>query len=219
MILSTRLNTNQSENPTFAFFDFDGTLTQSDTLMPFLHHCVGSTSYYWKLLKLSPIFLGYFSQILPNYRTKEYVLTEFLANMTEAEAEHQALTFVQHKLSHHLLTVGMDKLREHQQQGHYCILVSASPELYLRHWAIQHQFDGIIGTQLEVTSQYLTGKLLGKNCFGKEKVKRIEAEYGTDCWHNSFAYSDSKNDLPMLCQATHGFLLKQNSFQPIANSI
>lgn len=217
MILSARLNVMQPERKPFVFFDFDGTLTQSDTLMPFLRHCSGSKSYYGKLLKLSPVFLAYFARILPNYLAKERVLTEFLRQMTVQEAEHFATTFVQQVLPHRLLALGMDKLREHQQQGHYCILVSASPELYLRHWAALHQFDGIIGTQLAVVSGHLTGQLWGQNCFGAEKVKRIEAEYGTDCWLNSFAYSDSASDLPMLRCAAQGFLLQQGIFQPLSS--
>lgn len=211
MILSERLQSFRQPEIPFAFFDFDGTLTYSDTLMPFLHHVTG-VSYYPKLMKLSPILLAYVAKFIQNDVAKEHVLTEFIGQSDTHQIFQAACEFVMKKLPNLLLPTGMEKLYEHQNLGHYCILVSASPELYLSKWAQQHQFDGILATQLAVESGQFTGKLLGKNCFGAAKVERIETEYGADCWRNSFAYSDSLSDLPMLQCASKGFLLRKNQF-------
>ena len=185
MILSERLQRGRQAEIPFAFFDFDGTLTRSDTFMPFLHHCAG-WRYYPKLLLVAPVLAGYLTKLVANDVAKEAVLTE-----------------------------GMQKLHEHRQQGHYCILVSASPELYLTEWAKQQGFDGILGTRLAVSDGRLTGKLSGSNCFGEEKVVRIETEYGKNCWRDSFAYSDSATDMPLLKRAANGFLWNKHTFQQI----
>lgn len=214
MILSERLQRGRQAEIPFAFFDFDGTLTRSDTFMPFLHYCAG-WRYYPKLLRVAPVLAGYLTKLVANDVAKEAVLTAFLRGCTETQLEKAACTFVQQGLPHRLLPEGMQKLYEHRQKGHYCILVSASPELYLTEWAKQQGFDGILGTRLAVSDGRLTGKLSGRNCFGEEKVVRIEAEYGQNCWCNSFAYSDSVTDMPMLQRAAHGFLWHKQTFQPI----
>ena len=210
MILNEKFKNRQPDTP-IAYFDFDGTLTQSDTLMPFLQHYSG-TQYYRKLLRVAPILLGYLAKIVPNDVAKERVLTEFLGQQSEQKVQQAACTFVAQSLPNRLLPVGRNILQQHQQQGHFCALVSASLELYLQDWAKQHGFDAIIGTQLDIQNGKLTGKLHGKNCFGAEKVQRIEQEIGSHCWQNSFAYSDSKTDMPMLESAEKGFLLQGNQF-------
>ena len=214
MILSERLQRGRQAEIPFAFFDFDGTLTRSDTFMPFLHHCAG-WRYYPKLLLVAPVLAGYLTKLVANDVAKEAVLTAFLRGCTEAKLEKAACTFVMQELPHRLLPEGMQKLHEHRRQGHYCILVSASPELYLTEWAKQQGFDGILGTRLAVSDGQLTGKLSGRNCFGEEKVVRIEAEYGAGCWQNSFAYSDSDTDMPLLKRAANGFLWNKHTFQQI----
>lgn len=214
MILSERLQRGRQAEIPFAFFDFDGTLTRSDTFMPFLHHCAG-WRYYPKLLLVAPVLAGYLTKLVANDVAKEAVLTAFLRGCTETRLEKAACTFVAQELPRRLLSEGMQKLHEHQQQGHYCILVSASPELYLTEWARQQGFDGILGTRLAVSDGRLTGKLSGRNCFGEEKVVRIETEYGQDCWRDSFAYSDSVTDMPLLKRAANGFLWKKHIFQQI----
>ena len=85
MILNEKLKNRQPDTP-IAYFDFDGTLTQSDTLMPFLQHYSG-TQYYRKLLRVAPILLGYLAKIVPNGVVKERVLTEFLGQQSEQKVQ------------------------------------------------------------------------------------------------------------------------------------
>lgn len=214
MILSKRLQQREKDVP-FAFFDFDGTLTTKDSFMPFLKYCVGSTQYYLKLIPILPILVGYLVGWIKNDRAKEIVLTHYLKGWSLATLETQSQGFNNEILPSMLLEEGLNALKHYQKQGYYCVLVSASPELYLKYWVEKYGFDGLIGTQLAFDNGILTGKLQGKNCFGEEKVKRIEAEFGIECWKNSVAYSDSKVDLPMLIQAEQGFLLVNQQFQKI----
>ena len=44
-------------NRPFAFFDFDGTLTVKDSLLPFLRKVSGSSTFYKKILFHSPVLL------------------------------------------------------------------------------------------------------------------------------------------------------------------
>lgn len=191
----------------FAFFDFDGTLTTGDSFMPFLKALVGQKNYYLKIILLMPTLMGYLLGWVKNDVAKVKVLSAFLKNKTVNEIE---LFAQQHSFD--LRPEGMKALRDCQQSGYICILVSASPALFLRAWAKQNGFQTVIATELETINGQFTGLLAGENCFGMEKVKRIETLFGKNCWKNSVAYSDSKADLPMLNQAESAFLWQNNQF-------
>ncbi|MCB1149091.1 MAG: HAD-IB family hydrolase, partial [Chlamydiia bacterium] len=54
----------------------------------------------------------------------------------------------------------------------------------------------------------LTGKLLGANCRGPEKVRRILETFGPKESYLLYAYGDSAGDREMLALADHPFFRK-----------
>ena len=54
--------------PSYAFFDFDGTITQGDSFIPFLRYHLGTGPFLWHLLRLAPVFIGYGLKLIPNDR-------------------------------------------------------------------------------------------------------------------------------------------------------
>lgn len=202
--------------PSFAFFDFDGTLTRTDTVLPFLKFCYkGQMRYYAKLVPLVPMMLGYILGKVPNAVAKEKVIGAYLDGWSVAQVAQLAEQFAHDVLPHALLPVGMEKLTQHQAQGDICVLVSASPEWYLIPWAKAQGFDAVMGTKMAQVNGYLNGKIDGENCHDEGKVRRIEAQWGEACWINSCAYSDSRVDLPMLRKAERGYLLRNGQFEQI----
>lgn len=102
-------------------------------------------------------------------------------------------------------------MRQCQNEGFSCVLVSASPEIYLKYWAANYGFDDVIGTRLQIQNGILTGKIDGENCYGEAKVRRIKALYGSH-FPNSRAYSDSIADSPMLRLVDSPYLLRHGVF-------
>lgn len=197
---------------TYAFFDFDGTLTRKDSVLPFLRFCCASRwVFYGKLLFLLPVLLGYLLGWVSNSRAKESVIGAYLRGWREADVLQKAREFAQTELPQFLLDEGMAKLAFHRARGDVCVLVSASPEWYLLDWAREQGFEAVLATKMAVVSGCLNGKIAGENCHDEAKVRRIEAAFGAQCWQNSVAYSDAKVDLPMLRAAGQGFLLNQKT--------
>jgi HAD superfamily hydrolase (TIGR01490 family) len=96
----------------------------------------------------------------------------------------------------------MQRLEWHKQHGHRCVVISASLELYVRPWAIKAGFDDVIATHLEAHMEgYVTGKLSGANCFGIEKLRRLEALVGAREGYSLYAYGDSRGDKELLSSA------------------
>ncbi|WP_280565085.1 HAD-IB family hydrolase [Chromohalobacter sp. 48-RD10] len=195
-----------------AFFDFDGTLTTGDTLMPFLKFVVGKPTYYAKLALLSPVLGAYYAKLLRNDIAKQIVLKQYLGGCHIDELFTLGERFSEEVIPTMLRPEGMERLRWHQAQGHECVLVSASINVYLKSWAKREHFSEVICTALEVGKKgHVSGRIQGKNCHGEEKVRRIVLS-NFNGRRLTYAYGDSKGDLPMLKLVDHGFVFERGVF-------
>lgn len=192
--------------PVVAAFDFDGTLTYVDSLLPFLRAVVGTLRFTRHLAELAPTLLAYKSGRLSNYEAKQQVLAHFLAGQELANLEQIARHFIQYTLPYLLRRKALQRLAWHQHQNHRCILVSASLELYLRPWADKVGFTEVLGSCLELTATGLvTGRLSGKNCYGEEKPRRLAELLGERRYYCLYAYGDSRGDQALLDYADYAY--------------
>ncbi len=189
-----------------AAFDFDGTLTRRDTLLPFLLHTLGAAAVLRHAFILSPTLAGYALGFIHNGVAKERVFIQCLADMHIGELQQQAAQFAEHELPILMRSEALQRLDWHKQQGHRCVVISASLELYVQPWAQRAGFDDVIATHLETREDgRITGKLAGENCFGAEKVRRLEALLGPRSGYTLYAYGDSKGDRELLSYADHAY--------------
>ncbi|QTF93679.1 HAD-IB family hydrolase [Halomonas sp. BM-2019] len=205
-----------SNNRPVAFFDFDGTLTTGDTLMPFLKFVVGTPTYYAKLALVSPVLAAYFAKLLRNDIAKQIVLKQYLAGYHIDDLFERGQRFSEEVIPTMLRPEGMERLRWHKEQGHECVLVSASMDVYLNDWAQREGFSEVICTALEKdASGHVSGSIQGENCYGKEKHRRVvqwqSGKYLTD----TYAYGDTSGDVPMLTAVKSGYLWKKDKFYSI----
>jgi len=196
----------QVDKPVVAAFDFDGTLTQRDTMFPFLLHVAGWGAFVRQVSLLAPTLAGYGLGIVRNDIAKERVFTRFLSGMDLIELQRKAEQFSVQKLPGLLRAEAMQRLAWHKKQGHRCVVISASLELYVRPWALATGFDDVLATRLETQEQNrITGKLSGENCFGSEKVRRLEVLLGPRSDYTLYAYGDSRGDRELLSGADHAY--------------
>ena len=200
---------------TVAFFDFDGTLTTGDTLMPFLKFVVGKPKYYWNLLLVMPVLVCYLFKLIRNDVAKEVVLKRYLAGYHIDELFALGELFSKEIIPTMLRPEGMERLSWHQDQGHVCVIVSASLDIWLRPWANINSFDSIITTKLEIKENIVTGRISGFNCYGQEKVNRINSFLKSRNPEKSYAYGDTKGDSYMLKYVDSGWMInksKENNY-------
>lgn len=190
-----------SESGEIAFFDFDGTITSKDTLAEILKYIKGKFSYYFGICILSPIIVAYKAGILSNHRAKEILLIYFLRGMSIAVFNDYCYRFTEEKLPDLLKKSALHEIRKHLQRKTPVVVVSASPENWIFPWCSKYQIE-CIATKLEVKNNKLTGKIVGRNCSGKEKVRHIQEQYNLSEYKKIYAYGDSPEDLYMLELAT-----------------
>jgi len=192
----------KSSGQSVALFDFDGTLTHRDTLLPFLRYCLGTVAFGKVLISQAPWLLGFRAGILSNHVVKQRLLIACFKDWRLENLETLGEAYARCTLPQFILPGREAILRWHLSQGHRCYLVSASLGLYLRPWSKSFGFEGVICSEMEVSFEGLiTGRLQGRNVFGPEKVVRIKQALRLDTPVVDFAYGDSRGDLEMLSLA------------------
>lgn len=193
------------QRPVVAAFDFDGTLTRRDTLLPFLRYLLGDIRLAGHALMLAPVLTGYGLGMIGNGRAKEQVFVRCFGGMREADLKQQGSRFAQEIVPTLLRDSLMQRFQWHQQQGHRCVVISASMALYVEPWAKQAGFSEVIATQLHSEAGILSGKMQGANCYGAEKVTRLAQLLGDRAEYELYAYGDSRGDRELLAYADHAY--------------
>ena len=195
----------EEDHPVVAVFDFDGTLTRWDSLLPFLWQVAGPWAFIWNATVLLPTLLRYVLSTLENGPAKERVLGQFLAGKPTGEIRAVAESFAAETIPSLLDPEAVRRLRWHQKQGHTTVLITASPELYTKVWAEAEGFDKALGTRLETQDGVFTGQFATPNCYGPEKTRRLEAEGPQLRGATIYAYGNSRGDRELLGMADRGF--------------
>jgi len=180
-----------------AFFDFDGTITQKDTLFELIKFVKGKAAMFFGLLLLSPWFGLFILKLLPNWKLKQKVLSYFFRGMSAEAFQNYCGEFSNEALPKLLKRDALSQIREFRTMGVQVVIVTASAENWVHPWCAANDIR-VIGTRLEVVNSRLTGKLMGKNCYGSEKVARISKEFDLSMFDEIICYGDSKGDQAML---------------------
>jgi len=183
-----------------SFFDFDGTITTKDTLWQIIRYQKGSFAMYTGVLRLLPALVAFKLKRIPAQEMKERVLTHFFANMKEEAFRRGCEDFCAIALPKLLREKALATIQQHQQNGSKVVVVTASPRYWVEPWCRKMGIQ-CIGSEMEVANEMITGRLLGINCNGEEKVKRIRQEFKLESYRVIYAYGDSAGDLPMLALA------------------
>jgi len=93
----------------------------------------------------------------------------------------------------------------HRQRGDELLIITATNAFVTAPIAAAFGIQHLLATEPEIIDGRYTGKVAGTPCFREGKVKRLEA-WLADHGHNlgnTWFYSDSHNDLPLLERVTH----------------
>lgn len=191
---------------TVAAFDFDNTITTQDMLYSFLCFITSSRpKIILNSFKLLPTLVKYKLGCMDNQTAKENLLTAFLTHQSIESLNKQGELFAEKIVPNFINPQALKRLRWHQSQQHYCVLVSAGLEIYLDPWAKQMGFDAVEATKLYALDGITNGKIDGQNCFGQEKVNRLIQRCGDKKNYVLYAYGDSRGDRELLALADHAY--------------
>jgi phosphatidylglycerophosphatase C len=189
-----------------AAFDFDGTLTTRDSLIPFLYHHAGPLGFIAAMARSAPVLAGYGLGMLRNVIAKERLLKNFLNGTPLSALRQSGDKFARSGLPKLVRADALQRMRWHQAQGHYVVVISASLDLYLQPWATAMGIENVLCSSLESDrAGRVSGRLAGGNCFGPEKLRRLSDSLGNRSGYILYAYGDSRGDRELLASADYAF--------------
>jgi phosphatidylglycerophosphatase C len=181
------------------FFDFDGTLTNRDTIFPLCLFLARAKPNRWKKTTLMLFMFGLLkSRVITNDRFKRGFCRELLAGDPVNKVGALSKQFVDENIQNVVNRPVLDKLQGHRQQGDEVYLVSSNFGFVLRPLRKAWNISGLIATEAEVKSGRYTGKLVGRVCDGQEKLNRVLERFGHDPVREATAYGDSRGDYQLL---------------------
>ena len=186
---------------TIAIFDFDGTITTKDSFEDFIFFTHGFAKTILGILINSPILILYLLKIISNEQTKQRIFAHFYGGWEESRFNHCAEQYAKMHLPKILRPKALERLSWHKKEGHKIVVVSASFENYLSVWCKKESID-LIATQIEIKEGKLTGKFASPNCYGDEKIRRINQVLNLKDFSTIYAYGDSRGDIPLKTIAT-----------------
>jgi phosphatidylglycerophosphatase C len=183
-----------------AAFDFDGTLTRRDTLVPFLRRARG----HWAIVRAAVAARG-----APGRDAFKVALVgRLFRGWPAARLDELGRAYVP-TLVAALRAESRERLDWHRRRGHAVVIVSASLGAYLRPLADRLGIDDALAVELVADAAgTLTGEVVGGlNNRGPEKVARLEAwldaRFGPGADVELWAYGDSSGDAELLAIADH----------------
>ncbi len=132
------------------------------------------------------------------------IVSGIFKNETIESLDNISKQFVDTHIEDLYYSDALAEIERHKQNDVKLVMITASYVYYAKYIAEKLGFDLCIGSELWYHNGIYTGKLYGKNCYAIEKRFRLWAlGYRELTEKDSYAYSDSVTDLPLLAFATN----------------
>ena len=193
-----------------AFFDVDNTIVRGSSTFLF-----GKAAYLKGFFKRSDFWnfawhqFRYIAKGENNQRDRKLNdrALELIAGKSVAAMEALADEVFEKHIARRLWPQTVQIAQEHIKAGREVWLITAAPNEIADLLAKRLGLTGGIGTVVGRENGIFTGELVGKPMHGKAKAKAVRqlAKDRNISLKRSYAYSDSRNDLPMLSVVGHAF--------------
>jgi len=199
-------------NNVIAVFDLDRTITTHGTFTPWLLGFVKRRP--WRLLAL-PVVLGaaiaYKLKFLTRKDLKQIMLKAVVAGLPAEEIARVNNEFVSSWIPRRCRAGALQAIAMHRANGDQIVLATASNDVHAIPLAKALGIDVVVATRAEMLPDgRLTGRILGPNCYGPDKLDMIKAAVNVGT-AKTIAYSDHHSDLPMLAWAGQGVAVNPNA--------
>lgn len=195
-----------------ALFDFDGTLIAGFSVFSFVREQFrqGELSRE-QITKLAAAGLGYGAGNL-GFSGLLVASALLLKDMSESRLDALGRDTFERHIAKVIYPEARGLIEAHQAKGHTVAIISSATRYQVEAAAEELGVEHVLCSELEVVDGRLTGEIVRPTCFGPGKVRAAEKlaeETGIDL-AQSFFYSDSTDDLPLLEAIGHPRPLNPN---------
>lgn len=181
-------------------YDFDRTIYDGDCTVDFYFYCL---KHFHKTRKLLPEVIWFGILYCFKIISKDEFKSRFFKFATLIpDIENVADKFWEE--NRHKIKDFYKKIKRHDD-----VIISASPQFVLNSICNTLSIKNLICTRVDMS----TGKIIGKNCYGEEKVDRFK-KAGFDVKGVDEFYSDSLSDSPLANISKRAYIVIKNDIIP-----
>ena len=190
-----------------ALFDLDETLLEGDSDYLWGQHLVEQgvvdREYYERTNRM--FYEQYKSGTLDIYEFSRFAFKPLSEHSIE-DLQQWRKQFVEEKIKPIMTSKGIDTLEQHRKAGDYLVIITSTNRFITQPIAELYNVDQLIATEPEMINGKYTGEL-DVPCFAQYKIDRLNEwlQLGEHNLDNSYGYSDSHNDIPLLDAVTYPF--------------
>jgi HAD superfamily hydrolase (TIGR01490 family) len=145
------------------------------------------------------------------YKSGTLDIHEFLDFQLKPLSRHSRKTlndwhaqFMRERILPMMTHASLNLVQQHRNAGDLCVIITATNSFVTAPIAREFGIEHLLATEPEHIAGEFTGRVEGVPCFREGKITRLNnwlAAQGRtlDSFENSTFYSDSHNDLPLLC--------------------
>lgn len=200
-----------------ALFDLDDTLIHGDSASLWFQFMVERGL-------AEPSLLAEEAQMMALYYQGHLSMDDYmrftlqpLIGRSLADIAAYVAAFIPQAILPRLFVEGQERIAWHQQRGDRVIIISATGEHIVRPIAEHMGIQDVLAIQLDSQNNCYTGQTTGVLTYREGKVSRLQAWLAeqAETLDQSFGYSDSINDLPLLSAVTYAHVI--NPAAPLAD--
>ena len=181
-------------------FDFDGTVTTSDSLIAIIRYISGSRKLFMWIASHVHLLVLMKMGMYSNHTLKLRLFRHIFGGMSEQDLKEKATDFAK-AYCHIIRPEAKPIIKQALADGHTVCIISASPSIWVRPFFADCPGIEFLCTELETANGVITGNFVGNNCYGQEKVNRLLSRHPDRKEYELIAFGDSRGDRELLAQA------------------
>ena len=181
-------------------FDFDGTVTTSDSLIAIIRYISGSRKLFMWIASHVHLLVLMKMGMYSNHTLKLRLFKHIFGGMSEQYLKEKATDFAK-AYCHIIRPEAKPIIKQALADGHTVCIISASPSIWVRPFFADCPGIEFLCTELETANGIITGNFVGNNCYGQEKVNRLLSRHPDRKEYELIAFGDSRGDRELLAQA------------------
>ena len=207
-----------------AAFDFDGTLSDRDTLIPFLLRVTGRSRFAQIVAQIGVSGIGRSVNLRDRDAVKAEMIHRAMCGRREEDLQRLGRLYARDLVVNELNPVVLQRLEQHRDAGHELLFVSASLTYYLEPLADELGVNAVIAVEPTVQYGLLTGEMNFPNVRAEQKALRLrswlnEPAFGPMRNVELWSYGNSSGDHALLEMADHAYWLGKQSKLPVGSQM
>lgn len=190
-----------------AFWDLDGTLIEGAITGYLVRHLIARGRMQKRRLASMAAYNLLYKLNLLTPQNIHRAAAELVVGWPIAEAERVMAEVMERHVHRHVYAEAVERIAWHQAQGHVQAVVTGGPEFAARLLSAKLGIPHVLASRTPIRDGKIAPDFAPEDlCFGEEKAVRVRAfaeEHAVDL-ARSYAYSDSRSDLPLLQVVGHG---------------